>query len=416
MLDGEPLYSSDFEIEFGLPVSVPRSTRGRSAPAAARSAGSTPAGSSRSARRAPAPSPGPACYGQGGRSATVTDANLVLGRLDPDFFLGGRLALDAERSRRARSFGSASGSACADVETAVGDGATSPTRTWPTRSGIVTVEQGHRPARVRARRVRRGRPDARVRARGRASASAGCSCRRHPGLCSAFGALAARLRVDAIRSVYLDAARDDSPSSVDRPLRRARGAGARRISPRRAAREAPRLGARSPALPGPELRAGGAVAGRRARPRSTSQAAYDATGSCTSEFYGYRFDGIPIELVRLSTWLRPARRPTVAPPAGETEARRGPSRRGARSTSPTTGPSRRRRPPRALARRRELPGPGDRRVDGLDGRCCPRLARSGARRSASWSSMTTRRRRAIDPVTLTILRNALRERSAARWA
>jgi N-methylhydantoinase A len=38
--------------------------------------------------------PGPACYGQGGSLATVTDANLVLGLLDPDNFLGGRARLD----------------------------------------------------------------------------------------------------------------------------------------------------------------------------------------------------------------------------------------------------------------------------------------------------------------------------------
>ncbi|MEA2739783.1 MAG: N-methylhydantoinase, partial [Acetobacteraceae bacterium] len=38
--------------------------------------------------------PGPACYGQGGTGATVTDANLVLGYLDPANFLGGRRSLD----------------------------------------------------------------------------------------------------------------------------------------------------------------------------------------------------------------------------------------------------------------------------------------------------------------------------------
>ena len=38
--------------------------------------------------------PGPACYGQGGRQATVTDANLVLGRLQADAFLGGSMVLD----------------------------------------------------------------------------------------------------------------------------------------------------------------------------------------------------------------------------------------------------------------------------------------------------------------------------------
>ena len=40
--------------------------------------------------------PGPACYGRGGAAATVTDANLVLGFLDPVRFLGGRQRLDAE--------------------------------------------------------------------------------------------------------------------------------------------------------------------------------------------------------------------------------------------------------------------------------------------------------------------------------
>jgi len=45
--------------------------------------------------------PGPACYGRGGTTPTITDANLVLGRLNPAFFLGGEMALDAEAARRA---------------------------------------------------------------------------------------------------------------------------------------------------------------------------------------------------------------------------------------------------------------------------------------------------------------------------
>ena len=45
--------------------------------------------------------PGPACYGAGGSEPTVTDAALLLGYLDPDYFLGGRLALDVDAARRA---------------------------------------------------------------------------------------------------------------------------------------------------------------------------------------------------------------------------------------------------------------------------------------------------------------------------
>ncbi len=45
--------------------------------------------------------PGPACYGKGGREPTVTDANVVLGRLDPNRFLGGEMPLDIEAARNA---------------------------------------------------------------------------------------------------------------------------------------------------------------------------------------------------------------------------------------------------------------------------------------------------------------------------
>lgn len=45
--------------------------------------------------------PGPACYAMGGDRPTVTDANLALGRLNPDYFLGGEICLDATRAREA---------------------------------------------------------------------------------------------------------------------------------------------------------------------------------------------------------------------------------------------------------------------------------------------------------------------------
>ena len=46
-------------------------------------------------------SPGPACYGFGGEQPTVTDANLLLGYLNPGFFLGGRMDLDVAAAERA---------------------------------------------------------------------------------------------------------------------------------------------------------------------------------------------------------------------------------------------------------------------------------------------------------------------------
>jgi len=45
--------------------------------------------------------PGPACYRRGGEQPTVTDASLALGYIDPDFFLGGKMKLDAQASQDA---------------------------------------------------------------------------------------------------------------------------------------------------------------------------------------------------------------------------------------------------------------------------------------------------------------------------
>ena len=45
--------------------------------------------------------PGPVCYGKGGEEPTITDANLVLGRLNPSYFLGGEIELEVEAARNA---------------------------------------------------------------------------------------------------------------------------------------------------------------------------------------------------------------------------------------------------------------------------------------------------------------------------
>lgn len=60
-----------------------------------------PAGLLRVGPRSAGARPGPACYGQGGTQATVTDAALVLGYIDADYFLGGRMRLDFAAARAA---------------------------------------------------------------------------------------------------------------------------------------------------------------------------------------------------------------------------------------------------------------------------------------------------------------------------
>ncbi len=89
-------FTTEYEWEFGIPVAAPFIElttigagggsiawidRGNFLKVGPQSAGAEP---------------GPVCYGRGGAEPTVTDANLVLGRLNPDYFLGGRMALARE--------------------------------------------------------------------------------------------------------------------------------------------------------------------------------------------------------------------------------------------------------------------------------------------------------------------------------
>src|SRR3954469_7775939 len=80
VVDGEPLYSSDYEIEYGLPVSVPTVSTKTIGAGGGSIGWVDPGGSLQVGPQSAGASPGPACYGQGGEEATLTDANLVLGR------------------------------------------------------------------------------------------------------------------------------------------------------------------------------------------------------------------------------------------------------------------------------------------------------------------------------------------------
>ena len=60
-----------------------------------------PAGAFRVGPRSAGAMPGPACYGHGGQDPTVTDAHVVLGRIDPERFLGGQMRLDVDAAQAA---------------------------------------------------------------------------------------------------------------------------------------------------------------------------------------------------------------------------------------------------------------------------------------------------------------------------
>jgi N-methylhydantoinase A len=107
--NGEPLVSADFEVArvyrfkrgSGLPVRVPviemiEIGAGGGSIARADNLGLRKVGPDSAGAQ-----PGPACYGRGGAAPTVTDADLLLGYLDPAFFLGGKMQLDIAAAERA---------------------------------------------------------------------------------------------------------------------------------------------------------------------------------------------------------------------------------------------------------------------------------------------------------------------------
>lgn len=96
---GRGLITREYEIEFDVPVAVPMLDI-RSIGAGGGSLGWIDAGGSlRVGPMSAGSEPGPACYGRGGTRPTITDANLVLGRLSPD--LSGKFTLDLEAARQA---------------------------------------------------------------------------------------------------------------------------------------------------------------------------------------------------------------------------------------------------------------------------------------------------------------------------
>jgi N-methylhydantoinase A len=109
--DGQPLKTHEFEVDrvyrfrkgSGLPVRIPvidmiEIGAGGGSIARVDSLGLLKVGPESSGA-----DPGPVCYGQGGTEPTVTDADLVLGYLDPKYFLGGQMQLDLAGARKALS-------------------------------------------------------------------------------------------------------------------------------------------------------------------------------------------------------------------------------------------------------------------------------------------------------------------------
>ena len=193
--DGQQRYATQYEVEFGLPLLLPTvdvTTIGAGGGSIAWIDGG---GFLRVGPQSAGAVPGPACYGRGGAEATVTDANLVLGRINPDYFLGGNIQLDVKLAEQAV------------LQLAAQLNST----TEETAMAILNVANDNMMNAIRLRTVEVGIDprDYSLAAFGGAGALQASGVARllgmhriiippHPGLCSAFGTLTAERRADRL--------------------------------------------------------------------------------------------------------------------------------------------------------------------------------------------------------------------------
>ena len=152
--------------------------------------------------------PGPACYGHGGLEATITDANVVLGRIDPDRFLGGEIALDRQLAidavqRLADQLGSS---------------------LFEAAEGVITIANANMARAIRSRTIEKGHDprDFALVAFGGAGALHAADVADsldvpevlippYPGITSATGLLTSDLKYDQMRTVFMmEGAIDDA--------------------------------------------------------------------------------------------------------------------------------------------------------------------------------------------------------------
>src|SRR5262245_25657699 len=159
-------------------------------------------------------SPGPAAYGQGGEEATLTDANLVLGRIDPDRFLGGEMKLN--RDLAVAAVGRLAETLGLDLLEAA--------------EGIVTIANANMSGAIRSRTIQKGhdpREFALVAFGGAGPMQAAEVAESlgipevivppYPGITSAMGLLTSDLKYDQMRTIFMTEGSIDA-DRIDREL------------------------------------------------------------------------------------------------------------------------------------------------------------------------------------------------------
>jgi N-methylhydantoinase A len=145
----QPLVAGNFEVDrmyrfksgSGMPVSIPAIDMIEIGAGGGSIAGVGDLGLLKVGPQSAGSSPGPACYARGGTQPTVTDADLVLGFLDADGFLGGDMPLDRKAAERAvgalaDKLGTGLGEAASGVYRVVGESMASAARAHATDRGI----------------------------------------------------------------------------------------------------------------------------------------------------------------------------------------------------------------------------------------------------------------------------------------
>jgi N-methylhydantoinase A len=101
VLGGQPSVSSDLELEYAMPIHVPMVDVHTIGAGGGSIASVDPSGMLKVGPESAGATPGPICYGRGGARPTITDANLVLGRLDPERLLAVEHAVSMNAIRAA---------------------------------------------------------------------------------------------------------------------------------------------------------------------------------------------------------------------------------------------------------------------------------------------------------------------------
>jgi N-methylhydantoinase A len=216
IVEGAQRHTIEYEIEWGLPAALPlidiKSIGAGGGSIAWLDAG----GFLRVGPRSAGAQPGPICYGRGGTELTVTDANLLLGRLDPEYFLAGRMRLDPSVVADAmEALGESIGLDALELAASIVEIAN---ENMASAIKMVSLERGYDPRRF-ALLAFGGAGPLHAAAVARSLDIPRVIVPKHPGVFSALGLLLADVRVDkvwtqAFRSTDVDAA------LVDRQFRR----------------------------------------------------------------------------------------------------------------------------------------------------------------------------------------------------